>query len=329
MLTIMKTKTIFKKISIPAVFILLIGLFIGCLNKLIYLFASFHHQLNSLNGYYYQWKFGNIFYTSKGKGKPLLLIHSLNNGASSYEYYKLYNQLSKTHKVYMIDLIGYGKSEKPKITYTAYLYVQLISDFIHHVVKEPCDIVTSGKSNAFVTMLAFQDSSLMKNIVFINPPSLTELKKNPKTKEMIFKYILELPLLGTLLFNIFSSKIMIRNQFYKKYFMTKKRNNEQFIDAFYESSHLNDANNKYTFSSSICKYNNVNITNALSSVNNSIYIIQGSERKYPCEKIIDEYKKVNYSIETSTIHKTREYPHIEKHKSVLELLSIYLHHEQK
>lgn len=37
-------------------------------------------------GKYYHWKYGNIYYTKSGKGKPVLLIHDLDPTASSYEW---------------------------------------------------------------------------------------------------------------------------------------------------------------------------------------------------------------------------------------------------
>ena len=49
---------------------------------------------------------------------------------------KVIDKLAENHAVYALDLLGCGRSEKPKITYTNYLYVQLISDFIKNVIHE-------------------------------------------------------------------------------------------------------------------------------------------------------------------------------------------------
>ncbi len=70
----------------------------------------------------------------KGSGSPVLLIHDLNHYSSSMEWDKVIGTLSKEHTVYMIDLLGCGKSDKPAITYTCYLYVQLLTDFIRDII---------------------------------------------------------------------------------------------------------------------------------------------------------------------------------------------------
>lgn len=55
-------------------------------------------------------------------------------------------KLEKHYTVYTIDLLGCGRSDKPYLTYTNYLYVQLLTDFIHDVIGERPDVVTTGNS---------------------------------------------------------------------------------------------------------------------------------------------------------------------------------------
>lgn len=314
-----------KKIKKNAVVVIFICLFISIINKLIYTFSTINNKLYKMNSYYYEWKFGKIHYTVSGSGNPILLIHSMKTGASSYEFNKIAKNLSKKHTVYTIDLIGYGKSEKPRITYTAFLYVQLISDFITDVIEEPVDIITSGKSNAYITMLVVQEALPIKKLIFINPGDLISLSKNPNTKNKILKHLIECPIIGTSITNIITSKYNIRLQFKKSYFYISNSYQSKFVDAFYEACHINESNNKFVLSSNLCQYNNVNICSALEHINNSIYIIQGSERNIDCDRLLTNYKKYNASIEGSIINKTKELPHIENPEAILEVLSIYLH----
>ena len=68
---------------------------------------------------------------------------------SSMEWDKVIDTLSREHTVYTIDLLGCGKSDKPAITYTCYLYVQLLTDFIRDIIGEKTDIVATGASVFF------------------------------------------------------------------------------------------------------------------------------------------------------------------------------------
>lgn len=305
--------------------IALTTLIIGLINKLVYLFISLEDRLKSDNSYYYQWKFGKIHYTKHGQGKPLLLIHSLRNGSSHYEWNKITQFLAKGHTVYTLDLIGFGQSEKPKFIYTAYLYVQLISDFITDVIDDIPDIVTSGKSNSFASMVAKQNQTLVGKLVFINPEELKLLSKNPSTIDTILKYILETPILGTMIYNIISSKYFLNRKFKKYYTNYHNSYLNKFVNAFYESAHLGESSNKYAYASNYCKFTNVNINQSIKELNHSMFIIQGSERDVDPTFVASTYKMLNASIESSTINKAKRFPHFENPDATLKLLSIYLH----
>lgn len=105
--------------------------------------------LNNSENRYYEWRFGKVRYQKKGSGSPLLFIHDLTVGSSGYEYHRLINNLTEKHEVYSIDLLGYGLSDKPSMTYTGSLYEQLISDFIMNVIKRKTSVVVSGESVPF------------------------------------------------------------------------------------------------------------------------------------------------------------------------------------
>ena len=110
----------------------------------------------------YKWRLGNVAYTVCGKGSPLLLIHDLKPESSSYEWKRVVKALAKKHTVYTIDLLGCGYSDKPNITYTAYMYTQLLNDFIVNVIARRVSVAATGQS-APLTIMA---GSLQQSISF-------------------------------------------------------------------------------------------------------------------------------------------------------------------
>ena len=104
-------------------------------NRVIVASSQLKEMLDFSNHNYYNWRFGKIYYTKKGKGSPLLLIHDTMPGASGYEWSRVEDQLAQEHTVYTLDLLGCGRSEKAGITYTNFLFVQIICDFIKNVIK--------------------------------------------------------------------------------------------------------------------------------------------------------------------------------------------------
>ncbi len=291
------------------------------INKVIFIISTINNKLQSCNSYYYQWKFGKIFYTIQGEGPPILLVHSFYRGSSEREYKRLIKHLSTKHTVYTVDLIGFGRSDKPKITYTAFLYVQLISDFINEVIKEKTDVIASSSSSAYVTMACYQKPDIFNKLLFISPTSLATLHRNPGKRDKVLKYILESPIIGTTIYNIACSKSMLKAKFKKDLYHSKRNISSKTVDLYHEASHLQGANNKFLYASQCCKYLNVSTRDALASINNSIYIIMGDTPGV--EEVLDNYLATNPAIEYSCLNDAKELPHLEQPAEVIDICRIY------
>lgn len=297
---------------------------IAGINKMIFSLATIKERLFNTRAHYYQWKFGKIYYTVQGKGPAVLLIHNTQADASDYEFHRIVNTLAKQYKVYTIDMLGYGRSEKPRLTYTAYMFVQLIQDFRKDIIRDKVTLVTSGKSNAYATMACYQDHESFQNLIFINPASLQNLKLNPRSRDKAMKFILETPILGTLIYNLTFSKSAVALAFSDRIFNPMQLK-DRYIDTFYESAHTSGSASKFIYASDLCKFNNVNIIDAIAGINNNVYIIQGLKIDDDPNCKCNDYKEINPAIECATIDRTKSMPHLEKPESTLEVLSVYLH----
>ncbi len=313
-----------KKISKWLLGISAVALSAAGINKIIFTLATVKEKLFNNRAHYYQWKFGKIYYTVQGSGPSILLVHNTEADASDFEFHRLINTLAKQYKVYTIDMLGYGRSEKPKLTYTAYMFVQLIHDFRKDIIRSKTTLITSGKSNAFGTMACYQDHDNYHNLIFINPASLQNLRSNPKSKDKAIKFILETPLIGTLIYNAAFSRKSILKSLNQRVFNPAQIQN-RYLDTYHESAHTGGSASKFTYASDFCKFNNVNIIDAIASINNNVYIIQGLKSEDDPNCKCDDYKEINPAIECATIGRTKSMPHLEKPESVLEVLSVYLH----
>ena len=113
-------------------------------NRFIDATSQLKDMLEQPHGKTYDWRFGKIFYTKQGHGTPILLIHDIMPGASGYEWNAIEKQLATEHTVYTIDLLGCGRSEKPDITYTNFVFAQLLCDFAKNVIREETDVIASA-----------------------------------------------------------------------------------------------------------------------------------------------------------------------------------------
>ena len=292
------------------------------LNQFIFLQSQKKNMLYVKNKHQYSSRFGDIFYIKKGQGSPLLLIHDLKCTASSEEWNSIIDTLSETHTVYALDLLGCGRSEKPRMTYTNYIYVQLINTFIKEVIGSRTDIITSGDASSIAIMGCYSDSSLYNRILMINPISLKESAKYPKANHKTLKRLIELPIIGTMIFNMANSYNSILNNYKRKILFTDKCF-ERDVDIMYESCHTSGSSAKFFFASEKSHFINVNPVHALKKIDNSICIIGGRDQ----DDIIntqEAYVYYNPSIETELIDYCKAYPQIEQPEEVLSLCSIHL-----
>lgn len=291
-------------------------------NNYITKYATAKNLLNRMNGHLFPFKYGNVFYKVSGKGKPVLLIHDINETSSGIEWFYLEKKLAKTNKVYTIDLLGCGRSEKPKLVYNNFLYVQLINDFIKEVIGEPVNIIATGKSVAPVVMACKLCKDSIDQIIFINPMDLSDLSEVPDTCCKIKRAILSTPVVGTFIYHICHRKASIQEQFFCNYYSNPKADFEELCEYYYESAHKDQSGSRYLFASIQGYETNMNIYHAIKSIDKDIIVISGNDY-LESESIADEYVKMNKNIESISIMNTSYLPQLEAPSKVMDIIEQY------
>jgi pimeloyl-ACP methyl ester carboxylesterase len=91
---------------------------------------------NPLEKLTWNWQGYKIQYTVMGKGCPLVLVHGF--GASMGHWRKNIPVLAAGgYRVFAIDLLGFGGSDKPPLNYTLELWQELLKDFWTAHIQEP------------------------------------------------------------------------------------------------------------------------------------------------------------------------------------------------
>lgn len=310
-----------KKLGIFAAFA---GSMIGTMhiiNRLFTYIATADDYLNKDSYEYYNWRFGKIAYKKKGTGSPVLLVHNFDVCSSSDEWKKIENSLSKTNTVYSIDLLGCGCSDHPVLTYTNFLYVQLITDFIKHIIGEKTDVIVSGDSSSFVLMAAANDETIINRIIMTNPQNLISLAKIPTKRTKLIKYLIFTPIIGTFIYNMKVNKRTIRQDFAESYYYDQNLISEKDILTCFESSHKDGSRSKYLYACQKSRYTNANILFCLNKLNNSIFIITGSgnpENMFTA----NQYQNQLPSIEIVEINNAKQLPHVEKPEEFIEQVRV-------
>ncbi len=311
----MKKKRLIKIAS----FIAVTTVVVHFINKHIESNALLKRLLRKTEEDYFDWKLGRIHYTVSGSGSPLLLIHDLMPGSSLNEWNSIKDSLSINHTVYAIDLLGCGLSEKIKMSYTNYLYVQLLDDFINEVIGEKTDVISSGLSGSVVLMKHLNNSENIGKIIMINPPAIPSVSNAPSWKETTLITLLKIPVFGTLLYNMIVSRENICSIFMDQLFYNPFMVEDIVIDSYYESAHKDTSAAKDFYISLLSKYINAPISNALKSIESDVYIIEGSEETNS-SSVINSYCSINDNIVICNVDNTKHLPHLEDPAQLIKIL---------
>ena len=101
---------------------------------------------------------GEIVYhtaDSQTPGAPLLFLHGVFPGASSFEWSKIYPRFVNNWRVLVPDLIGFGESQRPYPALTAEEQVRSLAEFLEVTSsKDPIVMVASGLSANIALLFA-------------------------------------------------------------------------------------------------------------------------------------------------------------------------------
>jgi pimeloyl-ACP methyl ester carboxylesterase len=153
---------------------------------------------------------GELAYYSAGPAKkgvpPLVLIHSVNAAASSYEMKPLFDYYSRSRRVVSLDLPGFGFADRSDRPYTPALYRDAILDLIEQELgNEAVDIVGLSLSSEFVAMAATASPANFRTITLISPTGMSKRNEAFQGSDVILG-LLRTPLWARPFFDLLTSR---------------------------------------------------------------------------------------------------------------------------
>jgi pimeloyl-ACP methyl ester carboxylesterase len=139
----------------------------------------------------------SIFYTVKGEGEPVLLIHGY--GAGMWVWEKQIDFLSQSYQVYALDLLGHGFSDRPKIPYTPETYFSSLKTFMGGVGIKKATLIGNSMGGGIAWGLAILFPERVRRLILINsaPPDVLKQVNNDSFRTLVT--IQPIPLLPHLL----------------------------------------------------------------------------------------------------------------------------------
>lgn len=133
-----------------------------------------------------------LYHRPAETGPPVVLVHSINAAASAYEMRPIFEHLGGRRPLYMVDLPGFGLSERSPRKYD----VRLFTDAVHAVVERaasdaggaPVQVVALSLSSEFVARAATERPERFDRLVLITPTGFSkgsnQLREPGETREL-------------------------------------------------------------------------------------------------------------------------------------------------
>ncbi len=254
----------------------------------------------------YPWKYGDVFYQVKGvsDAKPLLLIHGFGPGASSFEWRKNVDALAEQFRVYTLDLLGFGLSDRPVIDYTAETFADLIGDFVKEAIGKPTVVVAHGLTCAYVIADAYRRPQFFERLVLVSPPPTILQESVPGPLESALKFVLRVPVLGQSIYNALTSQRVIQAYYDRQGYHNPGLITDELVEYIYSNAH--QPNSRYPAASLLGNELVMDVHEPLARLQMPIVAIWGREDVYTPPDTADTFKRVNANIDIRVMDKCRQ-----------------------
>ena len=260
----------------------------------------------------YPWKDGDIFYLVKGnrESKPLLLVHGFGPGASSYEWRKNIDALAEHFRVYALDLLGYGLSDRPAIDYTAETYADLISDFLKEVIGKPAVVVAHGETSPYVIADAYRRPQFFERLVLVAPSPVMLQETVPGPLNAALKLLLRAPIVGQFAYNLLTSRRAIQNYYDIQGYHNPGLITDELVEYIFSSAHQSNA--RFAAASALTGNLTTDAHEPLARLQMPVVIVLGREGALTPSEASAAFKRVNSRIETRTLDNASQQPQDEQ-----------------
>ena len=119
----------------------------------------------------------NIYYEQSGAGKNVLLLHGW--GCSTKHFAPIAQDLTKDHRVTVIDFPAHGQSGRPPEPWGVKEFAACVNDLMGQLGIAPCDIIAHSFGGRVALWLAANEPQLVNRLVLTGCAGI----KKPQTEE--------------------------------------------------------------------------------------------------------------------------------------------------
>jgi pimeloyl-ACP methyl ester carboxylesterase len=270
------------------------------------------------------WRGREIFVTEAGSGPPVLLVHGIYAGASSYEYRKLVPLLARRHRVVAFDFLGCGLSERPRLGYNTELFVEQIAGALDELCAEPAAVVASSLGAAFAIRAATRAGRQVTRLAAICPTGLGgTLDRGPSGRGAAMTALFRSPVLGEAAFNALATRASIRWFLEHRVYGDPAHCMPDVVDHYYAVTHQPGA--RYVPAALVGGALDCDVARDLPFLDVPLQLLWGEKAPPTAPRAsADEFVRLAGDARLATFAASGLLPHEEEPEAVDEVLSAFL-----
>jgi pimeloyl-ACP methyl ester carboxylesterase len=261
----------------------------------------------------YYWRGWRLAYRVAGEPQapPVLLVHGVYAGASSYEFRKNFLELAEDFRVYALDLLGCGLSERPRRRYEPEDVASQVEDFAREEIGGQTHLISSSLSAALVVPAAVRSPRLFKKLVLICPTGLGGTLDRPSGRlgDTVYN-LFRAPILGDALYDAIVSRWGIRYYLGTIAYQDPKAITDELVEDYYRTSHQPGA--KYFPAAFVSGKLNLGLEGLWSRVPHKSFVAWGQDARTTPVSQAQQFTRKNPRAELKVFRDAALLPHNER-----------------
>ncbi|RYE91856.1 MAG: alpha/beta hydrolase, partial [Myxococcales bacterium] len=258
-----------------------------------------------------------LYSDKSAKGRPLLLIHSVNAAASSYEVKPIFEHYARHRPVHALDLPGFGNSGRDSGRYDAARFAGAITDALRLISKEdqPADIVALSLGCEFAARAALEVPDMVRSLVFVSPtglaressePVIGQLSRHQKAEKV--HRVLSTPVVSDAIYGALTLKPVMKHYLNKSFVGPVDRG---LLDYNHLSAHQPGAKHAPLWFLSGALFTPDAYTSLYARLRNPTLVLLDQDA-YTSFDRLPELQRDHANWEAARIHNSRGLPHFER-----------------
>ncbi len=222
-----------------------------------------------------------VVFQELGSGPPVLLLHSFGPGYGSGQWRAAAEILAESHRVYVPDLPGWGRTAGPAGAHRPEGYLDVIEDFLAAVVREKAVVVGAGLAAAYAARTALDHPGRVQALALVSPLGLGEDGDDPARAagRSFVSTLVSLPLAGALALDLLTARTALEHHLRREVYAAPERVDAALLEHHYRSSHTRQA--RAALASYLAGNLWLDVSKDLSRLRTPVWLAWGRQSKIP------------------------------------------------